>query len=277
MTIRQLTLADRSSWLDMRRRLWPERDEGRQEREAARFLQNPGHSVVLIACTRDGTPSAFVEISRRPVVEGCDPGPVGFVEGLYVKPQYEGSHLADDLLQAATDWSRSRGCRQLMASADVDDAAGRGWYEGRGFEEAGRMVLFHKPISPVPVPEPPAGIPAASAVVPKLEGFPEPESNRGGWRPAPVHLVVLVLGILSFWFTDIYSQDVLRGAILPILDVVFIIYFIVVIVVGKYRHRTVAIDDGEAVFGTSIDDEILSSAIRGAPSGSEPGPGPRES
>ena len=50
--------------------------------------------------------------------------------------------------------------------------------------------------------------------------------------------VVIVLGLLSFYFTDVFSGSVFFGVVLPIFDVVFVIYLLMLFVGMKYRRRT---------------------------------------
>jgi len=60
----------------------------------------------------------------------------------------------------------------------------------------------------------------------------------GPWRPGIGQLLILLAGAASFWFSDPWSRDLLYGAVLPLLDLVFVIYLIGLVAVVKYRKRT---------------------------------------
>ena len=49
---------------------------------------------------------------------------------------------------------------------------------------------------------------------------------------------IIVLGIICLYFTDIFSGSVFFGVVLPVVDVVFIIYLMILFVDMKYRRRT---------------------------------------
>jgi len=58
-----------------------------------------------------------------------------------------------------------------------------------------------------------------------------------GWWPGPARAGIIVLGVLAFYFTDVFSGDVFVGVVLPIVDVVFVIYLLMLFVGMKYRRR----------------------------------------
>ena len=57
-----------------------------------------------------------------------------------------------------------------------------------------------------------------------------------------IFVAILVLGLVSFYFTDVFSGGVFQGVVLPIVDVVFVIYLMMLFVGMKYRSKT---DDSE--------------------------------
>ena len=78
-----------------------------------------------------------------------------------------------------------------------------------------------------------------------LHDEPQPEQDERAapaWWPGSVRVIILALGLISFYFTDIFSGGVFRGVVLPIVDVVFIIYLMMLFVGMKYRSKT---GDGE--------------------------------
>ena len=49
---------------------------------------------------------------------------------------------------------------------------------------------------------------------------------------------LVAFSLLSFYFTDVFSGSIFLGVVLPIVDVVFVIYLLMLFVGMKYRRRT---------------------------------------
>ncbi len=65
----------------------------------------------------------------------------------------------------------------------------------------------------------------------------------------------IVLGILSFYFTDIFSGSIFVGVVLPMFDVLFVVYLFVLFVGMKYRRRTGAGERQLELYQVSNDSE----------------------
>jgi aminoglycoside 6'-N-acetyltransferase I len=58
----------------------------------------------------------FLEVGLRSHADGCDERhPVGFVEGWYVRPEFQRRAIGRALMATAEDWARSRGARELAS------------------------------------------------------------------------------------------------------------------------------------------------------------------
>ena len=68
-TVRPVQPSDAPDWLSMRQMLWPSE------------LDDHASDLQLIARHERGQPAGVAELSIRSVVEGCEPGAVGFLEG----------------------------------------------------------------------------------------------------------------------------------------------------------------------------------------------------
>ena len=64
----------------------------------------------------------------------------------------------------------------------------------------------------------------------------EPPERRVLWLV--VNALVLAAAVASFLATDIFSKELVPGVLLPLLDVAFVIYFMFVFVIHRYRRRT---------------------------------------
>ena len=93
-------------------------------------------------------PIGFSEISlRNDYVEGTNGGPIGYVEGIYVLPEYRGQHIAKNLILRGEDWARARGCCEFASDCMLDNTDSLNFHLKIGFKEAGRNIHFIKNIS----------------------------------------------------------------------------------------------------------------------------------
>ena len=48
---------------------------------------------------------------------------------------------------------------------------------------------------------------------------------------------MLVVGLVAFWYSDIWSADVLRGVVFPLVGTFCALYLMVAVTVLRYRRR----------------------------------------
>jgi hypothetical protein len=91
---------------------------------------------------------------------------------------------------------------------------------------------------PAAVPGPAAGLAPAA------------RSARSGAHPVAmlVHLLLFAATLASFAYTDIYARDMLHGVLLPLLDVLFVLYFMGVVLTWRYRRRADSSRRAERLF-----------------------------
>lgn len=81
---------------------------------------------------------------RRDYVEGAQSSPVGYLEGIYIRPPYRGQGWARSLLRECEGWAASKGCREFASDCELDNLASQAFHLHAGFAEAGRVVCFIK-------------------------------------------------------------------------------------------------------------------------------------
>ena len=95
----------------MRCAMWPDGSEDHAEEIASFFAGTlPEPDAVMIAETEDDKAIAILELSIRRDIPGFEGQPVGYVEGLYIKPELRGSKLGRQLLQESRNWARKQNC-----------------------------------------------------------------------------------------------------------------------------------------------------------------------
>lgn len=149
MRIAAATNSDVAAWSTLRHALWPDASADKHTDEIIEILAEPGASIALIARADDGTALGFAEASiRHGYVNGCDTSPVGFLEGIYVKPEHRRYGVAAKLVAAVDAWVRSQGCTELASDAPIDNTTSHHMHNALGFTETQRVVYFRKRLLP---------------------------------------------------------------------------------------------------------------------------------
>lgn len=101
----------------------------------------------ILLYVADNIPSAFIFLSiRTDYVEGAESSPTGYLEGIYVKPEFRKSGIAGKLLSEGEKWLIEKGCKQIGSDAYIDNKISHAFHLNIGFKEAGRLVTFIKNI-----------------------------------------------------------------------------------------------------------------------------------
>jgi aminoglycoside 6'-N-acetyltransferase I len=144
-SIREADAGLADDWASLRAALWPEADSAEHALEIRQQLGRPECMRAFVAADVDGAVVGFAEAALRvDPVNGADTSPVGFLEGLYVRPESRRQGIGRALVQAVEQWTRSLGCRELASDALLDNAAGHAAHVAYGFEETERVVYFLK-------------------------------------------------------------------------------------------------------------------------------------
>jgi aminoglycoside 6'-N-acetyltransferase I len=141
VSILRLKTVDADAWLAMRAALWPKEDRSALAGEMTALFAREDFAV-FGARTPSGAWVGFLEIGARDVAEGCESSPVGYVEGLWVDAPARRSGVARRLVQAAANWSRTRGYREMASDTEIDNTLSQAVHNRLGFEETERLVTF---------------------------------------------------------------------------------------------------------------------------------------
>ena len=245
MRVRPVGESDIAAWHALRRECWPKRAPERLDANASRVLGDPVNRVALLCFPSGGSdfPIGFIELTRGlPDEFGTGDRPA-CVDGLHVAAERDRTQVLGALLDCARGWAIERGCRELRADIPEDDVCARQLHEALGFEARERRVVFA-----LPLPSPsganqhynvantsrPAAEPAAGDADSATHFVVYPR-RRSGWM---IHTAVGVVGVVSFAHTNIWSDQILNGAILPLVDFVFVIYFVALLLHRRFRVQT---------------------------------------
>jgi aminoglycoside 6'-N-acetyltransferase I len=138
---------DRLEWLRMRRALWDDCPHDQLEREIDEILRG-AEEQVFFAERPEGGLCGFLEAAIRSRADGCESTPVGYIEGWYVEPDARRQGVGRALVEAAEDWARSKGCRQMASDAELWNDLSHQAHGALGYRETARLVLFKKDLGP---------------------------------------------------------------------------------------------------------------------------------
>ena len=142
-TIRRATHEDKPEWVRMRQGLWPEAPIDYLNFDLDDVLANPD-GAVFVASRADGTLAAFIETRLRQYAEACETSPVGYIEAWYVDPHVRGQKLGRDLVHAAEQWAREKGCTEMASDTWLENEASIAAHLKMGYWEVERLVHFVK-------------------------------------------------------------------------------------------------------------------------------------
>ena len=142
-TIRRATYDDKSSWLGLRQRLWPEAPIEYLSFDMDAHLADTDYAV-FVASADDGNLVAFIEVGLRDYGEGCETSPVGYIEAWYVDEQVRGQKLGRDLVQSAEQWAREKGCQEMASDTWLENESSISAHLRLGYVEVERLVHFVK-------------------------------------------------------------------------------------------------------------------------------------
>jgi aminoglycoside 6'-N-acetyltransferase I len=134
--------ADERDWSVLRHELWPEASIEDHRSEITQLSEH--HTRAVFLCRRGGRAIGFAEASlRSDYVNGCGPGPVAFLEGIYVRPENRLQATARRLC-AAVEKARDQRCRELASDVELHNQASQAVHQALGFSETERVVFYRK-------------------------------------------------------------------------------------------------------------------------------------
>lgn len=114
-----------------------------QIRRQVERLVCDSESAVFLAW-EEGRP---VGVATVTTTEGIELGLSAELEDLYVLPEARGSGAGRALVGVVAGWCRARGCSLVSVTVTPEGQAAHdliGYYRALGFEETGRMLLYHR-------------------------------------------------------------------------------------------------------------------------------------
>jgi aminoglycoside 6'-N-acetyltransferase I len=129
--------------------LWPDGSLAEFHNEAASLIETGMcgtlPAVVLLGLGENDELVGFLQAGLRSHADGCDVSrPVGFIEGWFVRAEWRGLGVGRALMDAAEQWCRTQGCREVASDALLDNPESLRAHGALGFEVVDRCVHFRK-------------------------------------------------------------------------------------------------------------------------------------
>ena len=143
MNVRPYRDDDWSEWLRMSLALFDDCTED-ELTKGMREFRTRSDGEVFVLDRGNGALAGFVEAASRLYAEGCDTSPVGYVEAWYIDEDVRRQGYGRALLEAAEDWARGRGYREMASDALLDNETSHRAHKASGYAEVERIVTFRK-------------------------------------------------------------------------------------------------------------------------------------
>jgi len=85
---------------------------------------------------------------RREYINGANDGLKGYLEAIYVLPEYRKNGIAAELDKIIGRWAARNGCREMASDCLLENTDSYNFHRKIGYEETERNVFFLKPLEP---------------------------------------------------------------------------------------------------------------------------------
>lgn len=132
-------------WLKLGSKLWPKEPKNELRRIFLDMLSCEKEKAFI--CKIANVYIGFINVSiRSDYVEGSKSTPVGYVEGIYIEPDFRKKGIAKRLIQTGEKWAKEKDCKQMGSDIEYDNTVSYDFHKRVGFNEAGRIICFIKDI-----------------------------------------------------------------------------------------------------------------------------------
>ena len=137
--------SDYEAWVDFSLALFTEASREEMESDLRRTAELDKYQT-FIARTPDRAIGYATVTLRTDHVEGATSSPVGYLEAIYVDPEFRMHGVARALYNKGEAWCREKGCTEMGSDTWHWNKEAQKFHEHLGFREEDILVHFHKKI-----------------------------------------------------------------------------------------------------------------------------------
>lgn len=141
--IKQATQQDALATATLALLLWPNHSLEAFAEEMAQLLKEDNAAIFLAYDQAKAIGFAQCQL-RTDYVEGTNSSPVGYLEGLFVMPDYRQQGYARQLVVHCEQWAKNKGCQAFASDCEWHNEESLRVHLQLGFTEANRIICFTK-------------------------------------------------------------------------------------------------------------------------------------
>ncbi|MBT8235280.1 MAG: GNAT family N-acetyltransferase [Bacteroidia bacterium] len=138
---------DFDTWVNFSLSLFPNSSKDKIEVDLRRIEQLDKYQTFI--ARKDSNAIGYVTVTlRTDHVEGASTSPVGYLEAIYVKPEYRNDGIARELFLQGQAWCKENGCSEMGSDTWHWNKDAQAFHKKLGFKEEDILVHFYKKIDP---------------------------------------------------------------------------------------------------------------------------------
>ncbi|HAX73771.1 MAG TPA: GNAT family N-acetyltransferase [Firmicutes bacterium] len=141
--IKQAMVQDFMRATELAMLLWPGHDVDEMEETMKDYIFADQSAIYLYFEETIAVGLAICTL-RNDYVEGTHTSPVGYLEGIYVREDYQKQGIARKLLAQCEKWAKYHGCLEFASDCELDNTDSLAFHLSVGFKEANRVICFMK-------------------------------------------------------------------------------------------------------------------------------------
>ena len=139
--------SDFEALFKMGRELWKDYQETYLKKQLERVI-GANNQRIYIAKNSKGIAVGFAIFTiRTDYVEGSEKAPTGYLEGIYIEPDFRNNGISKRFLEMGEQWLKSNNCMQLGSDTWLSNTNARAFHKQFGFKEEIELVHFLKELN----------------------------------------------------------------------------------------------------------------------------------
>lgn len=137
---------DLESLVQMGLKLWKDYEEIELKHQLEIVYSSDNQQILIAKSVQELYVGFSIFSIRKDYVEGSEKSPTGYLEGIYVEPEFRHRGIAKKFVQLGEQWLKANSCSQIGSDTWLTDTESRKFHKKIGFWEEDELVHFLKDI-----------------------------------------------------------------------------------------------------------------------------------